>query len=284
MTEKRVDMLIRLGQFLIGTVVVGIATLYINSQIQQREVEVKELEQLGKFVEQAIDENPAVRQRFAYYFATVSRSELARERWRAYKAIVDAEVREAEQNKEELKRQKATAEEEAKRKEEELQKARAMIVQLQQKAQGRADPQLDKKLDELKVAQAKQTEAEQHVANLQVQLQAARDQLQYTRRAPAVDVVASGWVYLGEYDAEAKSWGRRYFNIASDVPPQNLKGTSLQVLAVAVNVRSDMPNAFGQNASGVDVIKQGALVEVAEVRQWSSTGFTWARVQYRKTT
>ena len=42
MDDKRVELLLKLGQFLIGTVALGIATFVVSSQIQQREVEIKE--------------------------------------------------------------------------------------------------------------------------------------------------------------------------------------------------------------------------------------------------
>jgi len=92
MDDKRFELWMKLGQFVIGTVVLGIATAAVNWQIQTRQVEIKELEQLGKFVEHALDENLTVRRRFADYFATVSQSDKFRERWTKYKEKIDAEL------------------------------------------------------------------------------------------------------------------------------------------------------------------------------------------------
>ena len=101
-TKNQIYNLVRL---LLGTTVVGIFIAFLNYQIQNREVEIKELEQLGKFIEHALNENIAVRQRFAVYFATVSRSEKMRDRWKKYKIVVDNEEKETKDRVERLEKE-----------------------------------------------------------------------------------------------------------------------------------------------------------------------------------
>lgn len=93
---------ISLIKFLIGTVALGIISLYINHEIQIREVEVREFEALGQFIEHALQENVGVRRRFAHYFSTVTQSDRLRERWVEYYKEVDKEYQAVVRRKEEL--------------------------------------------------------------------------------------------------------------------------------------------------------------------------------------
>ena len=166
MDDKRIELWLKLGQFLIGTVVLGIATFAVNSQIQKREVEIKEMEMLGKFVEHAINGNVAVRQRFAEYFATVSRSEEFRNRWNKYKGKIDLEFEKEENIAAELKRQKIKEEkkvEELYRKITEIKKEEEIYTNLLQKKDSLAKSEI-KKLEELKIEQQNQLNEVQEAA------------------------------------------------------------------------------------------------------------------------
>jgi hypothetical protein len=81
----------------IGTGLVGITVAILNHQIQTRTVEVEELQQLGQFVEHALDEDLAVRRRFARYFAAVTTSDRLRERWQDYVRTVEEEWEQLEE-------------------------------------------------------------------------------------------------------------------------------------------------------------------------------------------
>jgi hypothetical protein len=79
------------AKFLLGTFALGLITLLVNHQIQERELEMKEQEEMGHFLGQALTEEVGVRRRLAQYFASVTRSEAMRTRWQAYLTIVDKE-------------------------------------------------------------------------------------------------------------------------------------------------------------------------------------------------
>jgi len=71
MTDERLKIWVGLVKFLLGTFALGLVTTLINKEFQEREIELKELEQLGKFVEHAIQEDIGIRKRFAEYFSKV---------------------------------------------------------------------------------------------------------------------------------------------------------------------------------------------------------------------
>ena len=97
MTGDKLKLWLDFSKFLLGTVVVGLVSLWINSGIETRQVELKEMEEIGRFVEYALEENVGVRMRFAQYFSTVVRSEELRERWEAYSELVETEFTETQE-------------------------------------------------------------------------------------------------------------------------------------------------------------------------------------------
>ena len=97
MTGDKLKLWLDFSKFLLGTVVVGLVSLWINSGIETRQVELKEMEEIGRFVEYALEENVGVRMRFAQYFSTVVRSEELRERWEAYSELVEMEFTETQE-------------------------------------------------------------------------------------------------------------------------------------------------------------------------------------------
>lgn len=99
------------AKFFLGTFAIGIVTLIANHQIQERELEIKEQESVGHFLDNALTLDVGVRRRFAQYFATVTRSDKLRTRWESYLSVVDQEYRDtqAQLNKAEQEVQKAVS-------------------------------------------------------------------------------------------------------------------------------------------------------------------------------
>jgi hypothetical protein len=92
--RNHLDLWLNFWKFVLGTVVLGIVTTLLNNKIQEREVELKELDQLGKFANYALEEEVGVRRRFAQYFSNVTRSKELREGWQRYEAVVNKEYEE----------------------------------------------------------------------------------------------------------------------------------------------------------------------------------------------
>jgi len=258
MDEKQVNLWLKLGQFLIGTVGIGLVTIYINYQIQEREIEIKEMETLGKFVELAINDNVAVRQRFAEYFSTVSRSEDLRKRWAVYSDILNEEFRAEEIKTVEINQQK----------EEEEKKLAALREQLEEAVRTANDKQ--------KILQMVEQQ-DSKIAALQAQLKEAKAEITYPeQRATRQDLPRSGWVYLGEFDKDKNLWVTAYVNVGRKDTPKSLEGKTVQVTANALNVR-----ASGDPwAKVLDVMKSNAFFQVEEIDEWGSTGYFWARISY----
>lgn len=272
MSEKGIEAFIKLGQFLIVTVGFGLAGIVINYHVQQRQIELKELEQLGKFIEHAIDENVAVRQRFAEYFSDVSRSDETRERWIIYAERIASErkaLEEAQRRLEQEEKLKAAKAEEANK---------ALQAALQEKA--RASGDTEEMRHTLQTALLAQSQAEQETASLRLKLQALNQQLTYPEKSRPAPALNSGWVFLGTYDADGKEWSNSYFDISPQTAPEALKGSAISVATTAINVRKGIPNEFAAMAPIIGVLNQGAPVNVVEVLPWKDTGFYWARVTY----
>lgn len=102
MTEERLQTWLGFAKFLLGTFALGLVTTLINNAIQKREVELKEQEQVGQFLQHALHEDVGVRRRFAQYFSTVTRSDELRKGWTAYYGVVEQEYEEARAEKEKL--------------------------------------------------------------------------------------------------------------------------------------------------------------------------------------
>ena len=116
------------SKFILGTVLLSLVATGINYHFQKKEIEIKEMEQLGNYVEQAIDENLAVQQRFAEYFATMTTSKELKSRWTEYKDVIDSKIAQEEAKRVEKK-------EEAEKK----QIADQVIALLEQRFSGLAD-------------------------------------------------------------------------------------------------------------------------------------------------
>ena len=92
---RRLEIWIGFWKFVLSTVVVGIFGTIINYHIQRKKLELdkqqREQENLGKFIEQALDENLEARIRFGHYFASLTVSKELRQKWKTYHAELRAE-------------------------------------------------------------------------------------------------------------------------------------------------------------------------------------------------
>lgn len=93
MENERFQIWINFAQFFIGTFALGVVTLLVNNRIQEREVEIKEQEQIGTLVEEALDANVEARLRLARFYSTVTRSDTIRVRWEEYRGELETEYK-----------------------------------------------------------------------------------------------------------------------------------------------------------------------------------------------
>lgn len=101
MSDERWKALLSFIQFVLGTVIVGGFASYINSDIQRREVEIKEQDQISKNLGTVLSPNIADRLLMAEYYAAVTRSDDIRTRWVAYRDQLSKQI-EALRTKSEL--------------------------------------------------------------------------------------------------------------------------------------------------------------------------------------
>ena len=91
MEKEKLKLWLDFGKFFFGTFVIGFVSLVVKSGYENREIAIKESEQIGHYVEIALREDIGSRKRFAEYFKTVSVSDLYRERWTEYFNLVNEE-------------------------------------------------------------------------------------------------------------------------------------------------------------------------------------------------
>lgn len=93
MEITRLKIWLNFYKFILGTLFLGGLTLFIDSSIKKREVEIKEMELFGRYIDYALTEDVGIRKRFAEYFASVTSSKDLRDRWNAYLIIVNQEFK-----------------------------------------------------------------------------------------------------------------------------------------------------------------------------------------------
>lgn len=93
MENARLQIWINFGQFLLGTFALGAVTLMVNSKIQEREVEIREQQQITTVLDSAMKEKVGDRLLLARFFSTVTRSDTIRARWKVYRDEVEQENR-----------------------------------------------------------------------------------------------------------------------------------------------------------------------------------------------
>lgn len=92
MNDERWKSLLSFAQFILGTVVVGVFGTIINSQIQTREVEIKEQENISKNLGTVLSTNSADKLLMAQFYAAVTRSDEIRKRWEIYRDELKNEI------------------------------------------------------------------------------------------------------------------------------------------------------------------------------------------------
>jgi hypothetical protein len=279
------------SKFLLGTVILGLVATGINYHFQKREIEIKEMEQLGKYVEHAIDENLAVQKMFADYFATMTTSDELRTRWHEYQGKIDIKIEEEEAKlaakKEEAREEQAKISLLEKR----LGEQQEEIERLKNQKAASSDPEkrqeiekaLISKKEEMNSIVTERFEAEDNLAMAQSDIYSSLEQLTYKRKSDRVSKsVKTGWIYLGQYNNDAKQWDKTNLEINRGIDPQALVGTTIRVIVESINIRSGMPTPKGQFLHVTDVLNSGDAVEITEVKEWRDTGYMWAHVTYSK--
>jgi hypothetical protein len=99
-----------------------------------------------------------------------------------------------------------------------------------------------------------------------------------TRDAPRTR--RRGWVFLGKYDAAARSWTKSYFNVGQKRPEDMKPGQTVLVALGRSNVREGMPDPLGLFHDVIDVVREGTGVTVDAVARWENTSYVWAKVHY----
>lgn len=91
MDNDRLKLWLDFLKVFVGTFVLGFLGWVVDSGIKDREVGLKESEQVGKYVEIALGDDLNRRIKFAEYFKTVTSQKLSRERWENYHDLLIAE-------------------------------------------------------------------------------------------------------------------------------------------------------------------------------------------------
>ncbi|MFQ5929612.1 MAG: hypothetical protein ACE5MK_07925 [Acidobacteriota bacterium] len=96
----------------------------------------------------------------------------------------------------------------------------------------------------------------------------------------STDLGKRGWAYLGHF--ENGKWVTRYFDFSNEADPLSLvnKTQVVRKKTGTVNVRKGMPEVTGRFPRVIDVLQVGSKVKVVEVKEWHTTGYMWARVNY----
>lgn len=102
MENEKLKLWLDFGKFFLGTFLIGFVSLVIKWGFQDREIAIKESQQVGEYVEYALLEDVAVRKRFAEYFKTVLVSDDHRERWEKYFTLVESEYGEKVERRDSL--------------------------------------------------------------------------------------------------------------------------------------------------------------------------------------
>jgi hypothetical protein len=190
-------------KFLLGTVALGLVTVFVNSEIQKQrlefEIRSKENDFVAQFISHALDDNLEKRRGFAEYFVRLAPTEASRARWMEYRDYAQALVEEAQI--------KAAEIEEKERELASLQMA-AGSVQGSSGATGTAEtPDLGKKISELESA----------LARMRRELAAIRSEPTATLAVPNVVGMP-----LAQAQAELRSGGFGYIStldFGSGAPP-----------------------------------------------------------------
>lgn len=145
METGRVQVVLGFWKFFLGTILLGSITFFVSASLKEREMLLKEreserleIELIGRYIQFALADNVATRERFARYFWRLSRSEEAKRGWADYlsdvmqeKASVESERTLLEAQRKELERLAASDRAKAEELKEVKQKLREVMDQLE---------------------------------------------------------------------------------------------------------------------------------------------------------
>lgn len=100
---KRLKIFLDFAKFVIAILVVYLLSSLIERSFREREVSIHETDQMGRFLETAINKEVWVRKMFAEYFSTITRDPKNRELWKNYYIIVSKEFNEHKKSEDSLK-------------------------------------------------------------------------------------------------------------------------------------------------------------------------------------
>lgn len=285
-------------RFLIGTIAVSVVGPYLAWQIQshelelqevklEKELELKELEQLDKHADKMFDLNLADRKDRVEFYAAVSQSKRVSERWRGYLTILNKKEKVEKEDKQRIEQE---IKQDVSNKEEKLLEEQKKIISLKKKLpdvtqdkKADLEQEIEKQKQDIYELVAQRTQDEINLSIQQAKLKDIESELTVSRKQPVISkTVRIGWVYLGEHDQAGTSsrWVASYVDLPSDNAPSDLVNTKLSVTAASLNVRAGMPGVFGSFKKVTDVLNQSDVVEILEVVRWQNTDYVWARVKY----
>ncbi len=102
MTDEKLKIWLGFTKFLLGTFALGLVTTLLSDDLKRKEIELKEQNQMGGYLEHALQEDVGVRYRFSQYFSKVTRSKELRERWEEYYEVVKPEYDEKKKEEKRL--------------------------------------------------------------------------------------------------------------------------------------------------------------------------------------
>jgi len=111
---KKLEIWLNFIKFILGTFIIGLIVINVNSEIQQREITLKEQNHLAQFTQEALKENVASRLLLAQYYANVTQSTALKEGWQSYLKIVQKEYNDKLKLKKDAEKELTKLEEEKK--------------------------------------------------------------------------------------------------------------------------------------------------------------------------
>lgn len=97
LSDARLKIYVDLIKIALGTTMVGIATVVVNWQIQEKQIEIKKIEQDNKhllsFVGYIVDPDLSKKKSIAKFYSTMTQSEETRNRWSDFIKIVEKEIK-----------------------------------------------------------------------------------------------------------------------------------------------------------------------------------------------
>lgn len=92
-----------------------------------------------------------------------------------------------------------------------------------------------------------------------------------------------GWVYLGDWSDSKKEWETKYFDFEKVSNPEANNAIkqliTVSKLTGSINVRMSPPTIFGKLGKVSGILHSGSQVRILEIKEWSSSGYFWARVE-----